>query len=502
MASQNESPGRRALGQRGITARRHARAVRRFYALTAASTVVPGLGLVRSRPRAGRAVVIGFGVVLLAVILYVATQGVTSSVINVGASRTKLAIAIPIVVIAAAVWIWAIITTARDNLPSESRGRPKTSMIIFTALAALLVFAPAAQTMRYMLIQHSLIGNVFDSLRPAGAVAPGGGDDPWAGTGRVNVMLVGSDAGKGRIGTRPDSIMVASIDPGTGETVLFGIPRNLQDIPFSESNPLSELYPTGYDCGDECLMEYVWTLGSDHADLFPGDPNPGLTVTKDAASQVLGLDIDYTTVINLEGFTQLVDAMGGVTIDVKERVCIGCKLDPAGNVVGTTGWIEPGVQTLDGYHALWYSRSRAGSADGDFSRMRRQRCMVGALLNQVNPTSMVMRYPALAATLEDNVRIDIPQQDLDEWAVLVLRIQKGGSIKSLPLTNDNIDVVDPDYERIHEMVDEAINPQPTPEPSTSSTSGTTEPTEDPTEPTESTTKEPSQDVLSDITATC
>lgn len=83
-------------------------------------------------------------------------------------------------------------------------------------------------------------------------------------------------------------------------------------------------------------MEYVWTLGRDNAALFPGDPNPGLTVTKDAASQVLGLDIDYTTVINLEGFTQLVDAMGGVEIDVKERVCIGCHIDPGGNVVGTT----------------------------------------------------------------------------------------------------------------------------------------------------------------------
>lgn len=291
--------------------------------------------------------------------------------------------------------------------------------------------------------------------------------------------------------------MVASVDTQTGETVLFGIPRNLQNIPFSADNPLSKQYPEGFNCGDECLMEYVWTLGRDNAELFPDDPNPGLTVTKDATSQILGLDIDYTTVINLEGFTQLVDAMGGVTIDVKERVCIGCKIE-GGVVVGTTGYIEPGVQKLNGYRALWYSRSRAESSDGDFSRMRRQRCMVGALLNQVNPTSMLVRYPKLAKTLEDNVKVDIPQQDLKAWSELVLRIQDKGKIQSLPLTNKNIDVNKPDYAKIHAMVDEAINPPP-PAPKTSTPKKTPSSTST-TEPSSSSTTD--TDELSDITATC
>lgn len=454
MASQDEPAWRHhGLGERGTSARRAARQARRYYTLTAASTVVPGLGLIRTRRRIGQAIVAAFVIALVVLIGYVLAKGLMG-VIRVGVSRNALSVVIPVVIIAAVVWIGAIILTARDNLPEGAHGRPKVAMVVFAALAAVLVFAPAAQAVRYAVIQHSLIGSVFDTLRPDGAVGPGSGDDPWAGTDRVNILLLGSDAGEGRIGTRPDAIMVASIDPQSGETVLFGIPRNLQDVPFSEDNPLSQLYPEGYNCGDQCLMEFVWTLGKDHADLFPGNPAPGLTVTKDAVSQILGLDVDYTTVINLEGFTQLVDAMGGVEVDVKERVCIGCKVGPAGNVIGTTGWIEPGVQELDGFHALWYSRSRAASQDGDFSRMRRQRCMVGALLNQVNPTSMLMRYPALASTLEDNVRVDIPQKDLDEWAELVLRIQDGGSIKSLPLTNDVIDVVNPDYLKIHQMVDE------------------------------------------------
>ncbi|HIZ97047.1 MAG TPA: LCP family protein [Candidatus Janibacter merdipullorum] len=482
-----------------MSARRKARQTRRFYTLTAASTLIPGLGLIPTRRRTGQVIVGAFLVALLGLLGYALATGLMSSVINVGVSRTALMIAVPLMFIAMCVWIWGIVTTARDNMPEGTRGMPKVAMVVFTAFAATLIFAPAAQSMRYAVIQHSLIGSVFDTLRPDGAAAPGDGPDPWSDTGRVNIMLVGSDADTDREGIRPDSIMVASVDTDTGETVLFGIPRNLQNIPFSEDNPLHEEYPDGFNCGDQCLMEYVWTLGEDNKELFPEDTNPGLAVTKDAASQVLGLDIDYTTVINLEGFTQLVDAMGGVSIHVKERVCIGCKIDPAtGQTVGTTGWIEPGYRKLDGYRALWYSRSRAGSQDGDFSRMRRQRCMVGALLNQVNPTTMITRYPALAKTLEDNVRVDIPQQDLDEWAELVLRIQKGGKIKSLPLTNQNVDVNDPDYDKIHAMVDKAIDP-PKPKKKPSSAP---KPKPSPSTPSSSSSTTTPDDSLSDITATC
>ena len=499
MDTGSEPEGRhRALGERGIASRRQARQTRRFYTLTAASTVIPGLGLIHTRRRTGIAMVAGFFLTILAVCGWGLAKGVTSSVIGVGVSRQALMILIPVIAVGALVWIWGIVTTARDNMPPGMSGRPRIAMVVFASLAALLIFAPAAQSVRYAVIQRSLIGTVFDQLRPDGATAPGDGDDPWEGTDRVNIMLVGSDAGADRDGIRPDSIMVASVDTQTGETVLFGIPRNLQNIPFSADNPLSKQYPEGFNCGDECLMEYVWTLGRDNAELFPDDPNPGLTVTKDATSQILGLDIDYTTVINLEGFTQLVDAMGGVTIDVKERVCIGCKIE-GGVVVGTTGYIEPGVQKLDGYRALWYSRSRAESSDGDFSRMRRQRCMVGALLNQVNPTSMLVRYPKLAKTLEDNVKVDIPQQDLKAWSELVLRIQDKGKIQSLPLTNKNIDVNKPDYAKIHAMVDEAINPPP-PAPKTSTPKKTPSSTST-TEPSSSSTTTET-DELSDITATC
>lgn len=478
-----------------LSERARSRLSRRFYVLTAASTVVPGLGLIPSRRRTGQVMVGAFVLALVGGVAYLLSKGVTTSVLEVGVSRRALAVLIPVLVVGALVWLFGIVATARDNMPAEVSGRPRVAMLLFASFAALLVIAPAAQAARYALIQRSVIGEVFSSIRPEGAAAPVDAEDPWEGTDRVNILLVGSDAGPDRTGVRPDSTMVASIDTTTGKTVLFGIPRNLQNIPLSPDSPLRAQYPDGYSCGDQCLFEYVWTLGEDNAALFPGDPSPGLTVTKDAVSQILGLDIDYTTIIDLKGFTELVDAMGGVQIDVKERVCIGCKVE-GGVVVGTTGYIEPGVQRLDGYRALWYSRSRADSRDGDFSRMRRQRCMVGALINQVNPVSMLRRYPELAAVLKKNVAVDIPQDDLSAWGVLVERIQDGGSIKSLPLTNKVIDVTNPDYGVIHTKVRDAIDP-----PRRSATKKPTSSASPSATPSGSSTTEPT-DELADITATC
>ena len=97
--------------------------------------------------------------------------------------------------------------------------------------------------------------------------------------------------------------------------------------------------------------------------------------------------------------------------------------------------------------------------------------MVGALVNQVNPMNMLARYPDLADVLKDNVSTDIPQEQLPAWAELVLRIQDTGSMQSLPLTNQNIDTLDPDYDKIHAMVDDAIAPE---EPSSSSSSASPE----------------------------
>ena len=156
------------------------------------------------------------------------------------------------------------------------------------------------------------------------ALADTAAEDPWADVPRVNTLLIGSDAGKDRWGTRTDSMMVVSTNTKTGDTLLIGIPRNLERVPFPESNPLHALYPNGYDCGDQCLMNGIWTLAEGRPDLFPGVKNPGRKSTVDVVGEITGLDINQSVVINLRGFKALVDAMGGVDVNVQQKVCVEC----------------------------------------------------------------------------------------------------------------------------------------------------------------------------------
>ena len=176
--------------------------------------------------------------------------------------------------------------------------------------------------------------------------------------------------------------------------------------------------------------------------------------TVDVVGAITGLDINQSVVINLRGFRALVDAMGGVDVNVQQRVCVECHTS-SGGIAFTTDkseYIEPGLRHLDGKHALWYARSRAGS--DDFSRMRRQRCVAGALMQQADPVGLLQSYPQLAKVVKNNVSIDIPRDELSAWVDLALRIQKGGSIRSLPLTADVVRPGNPDFAKIRTLVQE------------------------------------------------
>ena len=166
--------------------------------------------------------------------------------------------------------------------------------------------------------------------------------------------------------------------------------------------------------------------------------------------------------------------MGGVDVNVQQKVCVECHTGTSGGVVFTGDkreWIEPGLQHLDGRLALWYARSRAGS--DDFSRMRRQRCVAGALMQQADPVGLLQSYPQLAKVVKNNVSIDIPRDELSAWVDLALRIQKGGSIRSLPLTSKVIRPGNPDFDKIRTLVKKGLKPPATP---SVSPSGTPSPT--------------------------
>ena len=191
----------------------------------------------------------------------------------------------------------------------------------------------------------------------------------------------------------------------------------------------------------------MWTWAEDRKDLFPGDPEPGLTATRWAVEETLGLDTDYYAMVNLQGFEDLVNALGGVDLVVERRIPIG------GGAADIEGWIEPGEQKLDGFHALWYSRSREGS--NDFNRMCRQQRMVRAVAEEADPATLAMSIPGLVSATEENIVTDIPISNIDAFVELALRIKEGG-FSSYPITQDVTFSGNPDYPLLKTWVQESI----------------------------------------------
>ena len=289
-------------------------------------------------------------------------------------------------------------------------------------------------------VQANFIGSIFNQ---------GGFTSPI--DGRYNIMLLGADAGADRFGIRPDSISVVSIDAATGHAVNIGIPRNLQHVGFSAGSPMNKIYPNGWNCGLECLINAIYKdVEDNHADAYPDaikhGSTPGTEATRDAVEYVTGLQIQSYVLVDMSSFTKLIDALGGIDINVKERLPIGGQNDDLSDV---KGWIEAGQQHMNGYTALWYARSRHSTSDYD--RMRRQHEVEQQVLKQFDPATVLTRFQAIAAAGKQMVRTDIPSAMLSQYVDLAAKARAHG-IKELSLVPPAIDVIHPNFPAIHEMV--------------------------------------------------
>ncbi|HWK21337.1 MAG TPA: LCP family protein [Microbacteriaceae bacterium] len=303
--------------------------------------------------------------------------------------------------------------------------------------------------------------------------------------GYYNILLIGADSGEDREGLRPDSVSVVSIEAATGQITTYGLPRDLRNVSFAPSrdaaDPLAEEGAGGGECvtPDELSMRglypemYDGQLNSiyseiefDHPDFYPcatgHGSTPGVEGMLDAASGALGIPIQYYVIIDMQGFQQLIDALGGVTINVQERLPVGGEWADGENVVPADYWIEPGVQVLDGYNALWYARSRYTTSDYD--RMNRQREVQEAILRQFEPLTVLSRFDEIAAAGSEAVRTDIPRDLLPTLIDLAMKGRDLDVVK-VELTPPTIDPEAPDYAYIHSLVQQT-RVQPEPEPGT------------------------------------
>ncbi|MGH8827025.1 MAG: LCP family protein [Jiangellaceae bacterium] len=463
---------------------------RRFLGRSVIGTFVPGVGLIAAgRRRVGYVVLGGFLLGLVMVIVGVVRAG-RSGLIAIG-SDTGLLSAIGIASLTvAAVWLLIALVGLYLLEPAGLLVSQRLLGVGVVVLAASLVVVPLTFASQRVFTHRDLISTVFaDEDQPSLTVPEEATKaDPWAGKPRVNVLLLGADSGADREGTRTDTVMVASVDTESGDTALFSLPRNLLYVPFPDG-PLREAYPEGFRGATEAdswLYGLYGRIPVEFPDYFEGIGDPGAEALKLAVGEALGLDIDYYVMVNLRGFQYLVDALGGIDIDVPYRIPIGTRTIPGVGCSRASGWIEPGPnQHLDGYRALWFARARCGPGpvSDDYERMRRQRCVIGAIAGQADPLTLVTRYQQLAAATKDTMSTDIPQQRLDAFAELAIKVQEAG-IRSLPFTDEIIEYADPDYELIQEFVQESLEPPAEPA-STPSAPASPEPVDGESTPTES-----------------
>lgn len=211
----------------------------------------------------------------------------------------------------------------------------------------------------------------------------------------LNILVLGvdrrPDSEQEGGGVRSDTIMLVRISPDTGGVKLLSIPRDL----------LVEIKP-----GEENRINAAYSFG-------------GINETIPAVENYTGIPIDHYAIVDFEGFASVIDAMGGVQVDVKGQF-------PA------TWHMDEGVKHLNGRRALMYARYR-GTPDGDLGRIARQQQMVAALRSQALKWNTVKKLPEIATTMNKNITTDMGLQDAISLGQVLIKQGRHATMTSAQL---------------------------------------------------------------------
>jgi polyisoprenyl-teichoic acid--peptidoglycan teichoic acid transferase len=466
-------------GARRTTGRRSPRTLGSALLATAAATVVPGTGHLMLRRRRTGALILGvFLLAVVSLVLLVFTARRSALLTNLLSTRV-LVLATAGCLIAAVAWIAVIVRTYLVARPRGlDAGRQAIGVVVVTVLC-LVIAAPFGFAANLANSQRHLLDDLFT----------GGGGTSVAeaiSKPRLNVLLVGSDAGPDRTGTRTDTMMVASIDTTSGRTTLFSLPRNIGYAQFPPGTPMAEKFPKGFhdpngnSLSGDYLLNAIYAYAHEHPELAPSTPtpDPGLNMLHQTVGYMLGLQLDYYVEVNMAGFSSIIDALGGVTVDVGPTpLPIGGVL-PDGRHVKPDGYVPAGVQQLDGEQALWFARSRRDS--DDYTRMGRQRCLLQSILQQKSPTDVITNFQDIAAATTDNVSTNIPQQVLPALVSLAgdqtLSLESVSFDPNLPdpsRSDGKFDTGHVDVAYMRQVVQESIDHKPGAAPAAPTTPPTT-----------------------------
>ena len=431
---------------------------RRAWVLVALNVLIPGSAqLLAGSRRLGRfAVTTTFILWALAVVALLGYFLARPMFITVATNPLVLWVVQAAILFYAVLWIILTLDTIRLIRLVRVGPRARAAVAGLAIVALVAVGGTAAYGVMVAGVTRDTVGDVFAGQTVVPPV-----------DGRYNFMLLGGDAGPDRDGLRPDSISVVSVEADTGKATIIGIPRNMEYVPFVAGSPMLDEYPNGYGTDgcdvDVCLINSIYTeVELDHPELYPdavkNGSNPGIEGMRDAVEGLLGIQIQYYVLIDMQGFADLVDALGGITIDVSDRLPITDEVDENGQPYDPdTTWIEPGVQLMDGPKALAYARIRAGTTD--YARMERQRQVQEAILQQFEPANILTKFQSVAKAGAQVVSTDIPQAVLGQFVELAGK-SRSQEIATLELVPPNVDPEDPEFDYVLELVSDALTITP------------------------------------------
>ena len=235
---------------------------------------------------------------------------------------------------------------------------------------------------------------------------------PWNGTSRLNILLIGTDK-RPKEGTwNTDTLIVASIDPASRQVAMFSLPRDTTGVPLP-AIPARSVFGATWDRKINALFGQARA----RPDLFPGGGYEGLKAT---LGYLYGIPVNYFVEVDFSGFRTVVDALGGVTVNVQVPVVDDYYPGDDGTL---RVYIPTGVQHMSGSQALVYSRSRHGS--NDFDRASRQQRVILSLRQQADFATLIQRLPELVQSTSKAVKTDYPIAKLPQLIELASRIDIG-----------------------------------------------------------------------------
>jgi LCP family protein required for cell wall assembly len=260
------------------------------------------------------------------------------------------------------------------------------------------------------------------------------------------VLLLGGDSGRGRVGLRTDTMMLAMIHRPTGRAAMISIPRNMDEMVLLPGSPLAEEYPDGFSD----LLNALYPTVESNPDLVEAyaepELDPAALALMETISYSMGVTIDDYALVNMAGFVQLVDAVGGVTIDLPAKVSMPG--DPYGAYYRLPPTIGPGPTFMDGTKALGYVRSRVD--DSDYQRMERQRFLLQQVASKVGITDVFTSFSDLEGAIKNNVRTSM---SIDETHTLLLALQASDrDITSVGLVPPLVDPDEPNWFEVQQIV--------------------------------------------------